>query len=155
LEVISSVPHLHVPHLHLSRICTRICTDTSLNRYYPNFAMQRIELREGITSDATRTTLRVTPDQIKKGLGVTMTATVADTSVLSIVPQGGGVTFTDTVGGKAVVLNEGAPVPLSGGKAVLSMIPKVAGEHAITAHYGGVNASFAGSTGEAALAVYP
>jgi hypothetical protein len=75
--------------------------------------------------------------------------------VLSIVPEGGGVTFTDTVGGKAVVLNGGAPVPLSGGKAVLSMIPKVAGEHAISAHYGGVNASFASSTGEAALTVYP
>jgi hypothetical protein len=132
-----------------------LLTDTSLNRYYPNFAMQRIELREGITSDTTRTTLRVTPDQIKKGLGVTMTATVADTSVLSIVPEGGGVTFTDTVGGKAVVLNGGAPVPLSGGKTVLTMIPKVAGEHAITAHYGGVNSSFAGSTGEAALTVYP
>jgi sugar lactone lactonase YvrE len=130
-------------------------TDTSLNRYYPNFAMQRVELREGITSDATRTTLRVTPDQIKKGHGVTMTATVADTSVLSIVPEGGGVTFTDTLGGKAVVLNGGVPVPLSGGKAVLSMIPKAAGEHAITAHYGGVNASFASSTGGAALAVYP
>jgi hypothetical protein len=84
-----------------------------------------------------------------------MTATVADTSVLSIVPEGGGVTFTDTLGGKAVVLNGGAPVPLSGGKAVLTMIPKVVGEHAITVHYGGVNASFASSTGEAALTVYP
>jgi hypothetical protein len=52
-------------------------------------------------------------------------------------------------------LNGGAPVPLSSGKAVLSMIPKVAGEHAITVHYGGVNASFASSTGEAALTVYP
>jgi len=132
-----------------------LLADTSLNRYYPDFAMQRIELREGITSDATRTSLRVTPAQIKKGLGVTMTATVADTSVLSIVPEGGGVVFTDTVGGKAVVLNGGAAVPLSGGKAVLTMIPKVAGEHAITAHYGGVNAGFAGSTGEAALTVYP
>jgi hypothetical protein len=132
-----------------------VLTDTSLNLNYPNFAMQRIELREGITSDATRTTLRVTPDQIKKGLGVTMTVTVADTSVLSIVPQGGGVTFTDTVAGKTEVLNVGAPVPLSGGKAVLTVIPKVAGEHVITAHYGGVNAGFAGSTGEAALAVYP
>jgi hypothetical protein len=49
----------------------------------------------------------------------------------------------------------GTPVPLSSGKAVLSIIPKVAGEHAITAHYGGVNSSFAGSTGEAALTVYP
>jgi hypothetical protein len=47
------------------------------------------------------------------------------------------------------------PVPLSGGKAVLSMIPKVAGEHTITVHYGGVNGSFAGSTAEAALTVYP
>jgi hypothetical protein len=31
----------------------------------------------------------------------------------------------------------------------------VAGEHAITAHDGGVDASFSGSTGEAALTVYP
>ena len=74
------------------------------------YAMQRIELREGVTSDATRTTLRVNPDQIKLGLGVTMTATVADTSVLSIVPEGGGVTFTDSVGGVTVTLNGGAAV---------------------------------------------
>jgi sugar lactone lactonase YvrE len=132
-----------------------VLADTSLNQYYPNFALQRIELRQGITSDATRTTLRVTPDQIKKGLGVTMTATVTDTSVLSVVPEGGGVTFSDRLGGKTDVLNGGVPVPLSGGKAVLSMIPKVAGEHVITVHYGGVDASFAGSTGEASLTVYP
>jgi sugar lactone lactonase YvrE len=128
-------------------------TDNNLNSGYPSYAMQRIELREGITSDATRTTMRVSPNQVKVGLGVTITATVTDTSTLSIVPEGGGVTFTDIVLGKPVSLNGGAPVPLSGGKAVLNLIPRVAGEHTITAHYAGVDASFAGSTGQAALTV--
>jgi sugar lactone lactonase YvrE len=130
-----------------------VLMDTSLNQVNP-YAKQTIELRQGVTSDLTRTTLRVTPDQIKLGLGVTLTATVTDTTTVSIVPEGGGVTFTDTLLGKTVVLNGGAPVPLSGGKATLNITPHVAGEHTITAHYGGVNASFVSSTGEAALAVY-
>jgi sugar lactone lactonase YvrE len=130
-----------------------VLMDTSLNQSDP-YAKQTIELRQGVTSDLTRTTLRVTPDQIKLGLGVTLTATVADTSTVSIVPEGGGVTFTDTLLGETVVLNGGAPVPLSGGKATLNITPHVAGEHTITAHYGGVNASFVSSTGQAALAVY-
>ncbi len=126
-----------------------VITDTSLN----TLAAQRIELRQGITSDATRVSLRVTPDQIKKGLGVTLTATVADTSVASIVPTGGGVTFTDTVQSNETVLNGGKPVPLSGGKAVLQILPS-AGEHTIIAHYSGVDAAFVGSTAQALLAVY-
>jgi sugar lactone lactonase YvrE len=130
-----------------------VLMDTSLNQTGP-YAKQTIELRQGVTSDLTRTTLRVTPDQIDLGLGVTLTATVADTTTASIVPEGGSVTFTDTVSGKAVVLNGGVPVPLSGGKATLNISPKVAGEHTITAHYSGVNASFVSSTSEAALAVY-
>jgi sugar lactone lactonase YvrE len=130
-----------------------VLMDTSLNQNDP-YAKQTIELRQGVTSDLTRTTLRVTPDQVDLGLGVTLTATVADTTTSSIVPQGGGVTFTDTLLGKTVVLNGGVPVPLSGGKATLNIAPKVAGEHTITAHYSGVNASFVSSTGEAALAVY-
>jgi hypothetical protein len=70
-------------------------------------------------------------------------------------PTGGGVTFTDSVGGTTVSLNGGAAVPLSDGEAVLNVIPTVAGTHTITAHYGGVNDSFAGSTGEASLTVEP
>jgi hypothetical protein len=130
-----------------------VLMDTSLNQNDP-YAKQTIELRQGVTSDLTRTTLRVTPDQVDLGLGVTLTATVADTTTSSIVPQGGGVTFTDTLLGKTVVLNGGVPVPLSGGKATLNIAPKVAGEHTITAHYSGVNASFVSSSGEATLAVY-
>lgn len=130
-----------------------LLTDTNLNSEFSSYAMQHFELREGITSDATRTTMRVSPSQVKVGLGVTITATVTDTSTLSIVPEGGGVTFTDIVLGKAVSLNGGAPVPLSSGKATLNIIPKVAGEHTITAHYTGVNASFAGSSSQAALTV--
>jgi hypothetical protein len=126
-----------------------VISDNGLN----TFTSQRIELRQGITSDATRVSLRVTPDQIKKGLGVTLTATVADTSIASIVPTGGDVTFTDTLLGKEVVLNGGEPVPLSGGKAVLQILPAT-GEHTITAHYSGVNAAFTGSTAQAPLAVY-
>jgi sugar lactone lactonase YvrE len=126
-----------------------VIADYSLNA----FTSQRIELRQGVTSDATRVSLRVTPDQIKAGLGVTLTATVADTSVASIVPTGGSVTFTDTLLGNEVVLNGGQPVPLGGGKAVLQILPKT-GDHTITAHYSGVNAAFAGSTGQALLTVF-
>jgi hypothetical protein len=124
-------------------------TDDSLNAW----ATQRVELRQDIFNDATRTTLRVSPNPLKLSHEATMIATVTDTSVLSKIPQGG-VTFTDTVSQQTVTLNGGAPVPLSGGQAILRFIPSVAGEHTITAHYGGVNASFAGSTGEAALTVY-
>ena len=120
-----------------------VLMDTSLNQVNP-YAKQTIELRQAVTSDLTRTTLRVTPDQIQATVtsGVTLTATVADISIASIVPEGGGVIFTDTVLGQATILNRGMPVPLSGGKATLNIVPHVAGEHTITAHYGGVNASF-------------
>lgn len=95
------------------------------------------------------------PNQVKVGLRVTITATVTDASILSIVPEGGGVTLTDVLQGKAVALNGGAPVPLSDGKAVLSVIPSVAGKHTITAHYTGVDASFAGSTAQASRCLSP
>jgi hypothetical protein len=105
------------------------------------------------TSDATRTTLRVSPSPVGVGLGVTMIVTVADTSNAATFPQGG-VTLTDTVGSQVVSLNGGAPVALSNGKATLTMNPSVAGVHTITAHYGGVDASFLGSTGQASLTVH-
>jgi hypothetical protein len=65
----------------------------------------------------------------------------------------GGIAVDDSVGGMLVSLNGGAPVPLSQGQATLTMIPNVAGTHTITAHYEGVDASFAGSTGQASLMV--
>ena len=123
--------------------------DDSLNA----LAAQRLELRRAIFNDATRTTLRVSPDPLKLSHEATITATVTDTSVLSKIPQGG-VTFTDTVSQQTVMLNGGEPVPLSGGQAILRFIPHLAGEHMITAHYDGVNASFAGSTGVRVLTVY-
>jgi streptogramin lyase len=104
------------------------------------------------TSDATRTTLRVSPSPVGVGLGVTMIVTVADTANAATFPQGG-VTFTDTVGSQVVSLNGGAPVVLSNGKATLTMDPSVAGVHTIAAHYGGVDASFLSSTGQASLTV--
>jgi hypothetical protein len=36
---------------------------------------------------------------------------------------------------------------------MLTMIPNVAGTHTITAHYGGVDANFEGSTAQASLVV--
>jgi streptogramin lyase len=104
------------------------------------------------TSDTTRTTIRVNPSTVTVGLGVTMIATVTDTSTSATVVQGG-VSFTDSVGGQVLSLNGGAAVTLSGGKAMLTMVPSVAGAHTITAHYGGVDNSFLGSTAEASLTV--
>jgi hypothetical protein len=113
---------------------------------------KNVELREaGITSDATRTTVRVNPANVKVGLAIVITATVSDASYSAIIPQGGNVTFTDTAKGKTTALNGGVAVPLSNGKATVELVSSVPGEHTITAHYGGVNASFAGSTGESAF----
>jgi hypothetical protein len=91
---------------------------------------------------------------VKVRLGVTIIVTVTDTINAASVPTGG-VSLTDTVGNVNTSLNGGVPVPLSGGKAVLTMIPGVAGTHTITAHYNGVDAGFAGSTIEADLSVQP
>jgi streptogramin lyase len=103
-------------------------------------------------SDGTRTTIRINPNTVTVGLGVTIIATVTDTSTSATVVQGG-VTFTDSVGGQVLSLNGGAAVPLSGGKALLTTVESVAGAHTITAHYGGVDNSFVGSTAEASLTV--
>jgi hypothetical protein len=96
--------------------------------------------------------MRVSPNPVAVGLGVAITATVLDTTTATTVPTGS-VTFADSVGGMLVSLNGGAPVPLSDGRAMLTMIPDVAGTHTITAHYEGVDASFAGSTAQASLMV--
>ena len=96
--------------------------------------------------------MRVSPNPVAVGLGVTITATILDTTTAATVPTGS-VTFTDSVGGVLVSLNGGAPVPLSQGHATLTTIPNVAGTHTITAHYEGVDASFASSTAQASLLV--
>lgn len=132
-----------------------VLTDTNLNAAGPGYVNQSIALRSGITSDTTRTTLRIAPNPITEGKWVTLTAAVIDTTTLSTVPDSGSVVFTDSVAGQAITLNGGAPVPLSGGKAMLSLIPDVVGTHTITAHYTGVDASFTGSTAEGVLTVQP
>jgi sugar lactone lactonase YvrE len=128
--------------------------DNNLNAAAPNYAKQSLALRSAITSDETRTTLRVAPNPVTASHWVTLTATVIDTTFLGTVPEVGGVTFTDTLDGKAVVLNGGVPVLLSGGTATLNWIPGKAGTHTITAHYAGVDGSFTGSTGEATLTAH-
>jgi sugar lactone lactonase YvrE len=130
-------------------------TDTNLNATGPGYATQTIALSgTGLTSDATRTTLRVSPNPVAVGLGITITATVVDTTTAATIPNGS-VAFTDSVGGTVVSLNGGAAVPLSNGKAVLNAIPTVAGTHTITAHYTGIDDSFTGSTGAVSLVVQP
>jgi hypothetical protein len=130
-----------------------LLTDTNLNAASPGYAIQSVALSgTGMTSDATRTTMRVSPNPVTVGLGVTITVTVIDTTNSATVPNGS-VTFADSVGGTTVSLNGGAAVPLADGKARLNVIPHVAGAHTITAHYGGVNDSFASSTGQASLTV--
>jgi sugar lactone lactonase YvrE len=126
--------------------------DAATLLFNPTIIKKNIELREaGITSDATRTTVRINPTNVKVGRAIVIMVTVSDASYTSIIPQGGSVSFTDTVLGKATVLNGGDAVPLSDGKAAIEIVSRVAGEHTITAHYGGVNASFAASSGESAF----
>jgi hypothetical protein len=127
-----------------------ILTDNNLNAAG---SMQNIVLNGiSVTSDATRTTMRVSPDPVTAGLGVTVIVTVTDTTNAATIPQGT-VTVTDSVGGQVVSLNGGAAVALSNGKAVLTMMPTIAGGHTITAHYGGIDDQFSGSTGQASLTV--
>jgi len=95
--------------------------------------------------------MRVSPNTVQVGLGVTITVTVVNTSNASIVPQGV-VTVTDTVGSQVTTLNGGAAVTLSDGKATLTMAPSVAGTHIITAYFGGGN-GFLATTGQASLTV--
>ena len=103
-------------------------TRGSLDLQYQNFAVtfnppiiqKNVELREaGITSDATRTAVRITPSGVKRNLGAVITVTVTDQSHAHVVPQGGGVTFTDTISGKTTALNGGAAIALVDGKATL------------------------------------
>jgi sugar lactone lactonase YvrE len=64
-------------------------TDTNLNATGPGYATQAIALSgTGLTSDATRTTLRVSPNPVAVGLGVTITATVDDTTTAATIPNG-------------------------------------------------------------------
>ncbi len=128
--------------------------DNNLNSVLEGTAQEISLLGTGTTSDATRTTVRVSPNPVKVGLEVTISVTVSDTLTPATIPQGG-VAFTDSAGGQVVSLNGGAAVALSNGKAVVTMIPAVAGAHTISAHYGGVNDSFLGSTGQASLTVQP
>jgi sugar lactone lactonase YvrE len=140
------------PQMHANYKGALVITDDNLGI---NLAQQSISLSgPGVTSDTTRTTMRISPNPVKVGLGVTMSVTVTDTTNAASVPIGG-VTVTDTVGNVITSLNGGVPVPLSGGKAVLTMTPSVSGTHTITAHYNGVDAGFAGSTIETDLSVQP
>ncbi len=109
-----------------------------------------VELREaGITSDTTHTAVRVSSGRIRQRLGFEVLATVADTSNAATVPLGGYVTFTDTFLGVTSSLNGGVGVPLSNGRASLNLIASKPGTHTLTAHYGGVDARFVASTGQA------
>jgi sugar lactone lactonase YvrE len=141
-----------VPQVHATYRGALVITDDNLS---VSIAQQSVSLSGlGLTSDTTRTAIRISPDPVKVSRGVTMIVTVTDTLNAANVPTGG-VTVTDTANNVSVSLNGGVPVPLNGGKAVLTMIPGVAGTHTITAHYNGVDASFAGSTIVADLSVQP
>jgi hypothetical protein len=96
--------------------------------------------------------MRVSPNPVQVGLGVTMTVTVVDTNSALTIPEGA-VTVTDTVGSQVTTLNHGAAVTLSSGKATLTMVPGVAGTHTITAHYDGGDDGFLASTAQASLVV--
>jgi streptogramin lyase len=127
-------------------------TDNNLNAVVTGSGQEITLQGTSATADASRTTLRVGPNPVKAGLGVTVIVTVVDTFDNATIPTGT-VTLTDTIGSQVVTLNGGAPVTLSNGKATLTMIPGVAGAHTITAHYGGVNNSFLSSTGQVSLTV--
>jgi hypothetical protein len=124
--------------------------------FNPLITTKDVELREaGITSDATRTVVRVSPSGgVHLGGRILIYATVTDQSHANVLPEGGRVIFTDTISGKVTALNGGAAVPLVNGRTTLRVAPTVAGVHTISAHYSGVDATYASSTGEALVSVY-
>ena len=102
--------------------------------------------------NTTSTTLTISPTSLVAGQAATLTAVVSDTTTPATVPTGG-VSFTDSVGGTLVSLNNGTAVALSGGIATLPVTLTVLGAHTITANYGGVSESFAVSTGSVSVTV--
>jgi hypothetical protein len=130
-------------------------SDDDLDHFYPNPELDSIPLiGQGIDADMTRTTMRPSSNPIQAGLGETLIVTVTDTTSPSQTPSGA-VTVTDTIGSTTTSLNGGAPITLSGGRAVLTTIPTVPGTHTITAHYMGVDGSYTASSFETTLTVQP
>jgi sugar lactone lactonase YvrE len=127
-------------------------TDNNLNAIVSGSGQEITLQGTSASADASRTTVRVSPNPVKAGLGVTMIVTVVDTFDSATIPTGS-VTVTDTIGSQVVTLNGGAALMLSHGKATLTMIPGVIGTHTITAHYSGVNNSFLSGTGQVSLTV--
>jgi hypothetical protein len=131
-----------------------VLTDNNQNTIAPGYTTQSVAMSgTGVAPSATRTTVSVSPNPVTVGQPVTLTATVIDTATSATSPWGGGVTFSDSVGGVMVSLNGGAAVPLSGGTATLTFSPSVAGAHTITANYADGCGCFAGSSGQASLTV--
>ena len=88
-------------------------------------------------TDVTTTAVLVTPGSPTVGQQLTVTATVADTT-LNGAALSGSVTFTDTVGSTTTQLNGGAPVNLNSGVATLSNVTlSGTGTHTIAASYSG------------------
>jgi large repetitive protein len=129
-------------------------TDNNLNAVSQSTVQQIALSGVSTASDATRTTVRVSPNPVQDGLGVTIIVTVTDTSTPATIPHGS-VTVTDIVGGQTVTLNGGPALTLSNGEASITMVANTAGTHTITAQYGGVDNSFVGSAGQASLTVQP
>lgn len=131
-----------------------ILTDNNVNATGPPYGIQTVVLSgTGFIPYATQTTVSVSPNPVTLGQPVTIIATVIDTATSATSPWGGGVTFTDSVGGVTVTLNGGAAVALSGGTATLTVTPSVAGVHTITANYVDGCGCFAGSSGQFSLTV--
>jgi len=129
-------------------------TDNNLNAVSQGTVQQIALSGASAAADATRTTMRVSPNPVLNGLGINIIVTVADTSTVGAIPQGS-VTLTDTVGGETVTLNGGAAMMLSNGEVMLTTVTTTAGIHTLTAQYGGVNGSFVSSTGQVSLTVQP
>jgi hypothetical protein len=74
----------------------------------PEGADGNLVFLHGVTSnwDPTRTTMRVSPNPVQVGLGVTMTVTVVDTNSALTIPEGA-VTVTDTVGSQVTAHYDG------------------------------------------------
>ena len=105
--------------------------------------------------DTTAVAVSTNPTSASIGQPLTVTAVVTDTtsSHTATVPTGT-VTFMDTVGATVTSLNNGNPVTLSAGSAVLTGVTLIGvGSHTITANYAGVSGSFQASANTATLTV--
>jgi len=118
-----------------------------------NVAVRGFGVYLGDSTSLAVTTTPATTASLNQGVTIAVTLSDTQSGFTATIPTGT-VTLTDTVGTTTTMLNGGAPITLTAGVATLTnVLFTAAGNHVITALYGGVTGSFLGATNTAALTI--